>query len=586
MIVTRTQSKFVGPKHPWYEGVDYACFWSSKLYHVGLHYMLEIWNYNQDNWNQPGFQRKKIPSLDALDKHLKTTMEYGKLHSKVAQATIKLLHDDFMSFVAGYFDFWKWVKYPILKKKFPRKYKACPQPPGFKGDRYISRTDSRKPAKFTYQAMSGGQIVDSDKKQIKGARLTESVAPKGIITLCPRHPILKQEIPFTVHQQPQVVTIQKGKNKGKTKIKTDSDGKTINRVIGICEVRYIPVMGGYNVETVYEEELTVEWTKKQQQFQRIAGIDLGVNILAAMVIEGVFKPHLFNGNILKALMYWSYWNIEVLKSELYWCKKPAERKVIDSKKKAAHNLKWEQKKLKSILNPEEQPTDYLVQGLVVQAMFAANYALQPEVPEYDPELSQTKTSKIPQNSSKRIQNAYRKLKNRTEHYLHVVSSMLVKLLVENGVVTLVVGRNKDWKQFKRGMKGFARIPFNRFVEMLTYKCEAVGIEVHLQDEAYTSQAAAKLGDSMPRKYLGPKKKKPTFSGERVHRGLYINNDGTRVHADVNAPVNIVVKFRKANKLPKIDLDWAEKVLTAPFKIQTQKDVRLVRSPWTSGSTAS
>jgi len=110
MLETRVQKQFVGPKHPWYRSIDRTCFLSSKLYHVGLHLLLEIWNYNQANYNKPGFQRRRIPSLGELTKLLKQTLEYQKLPAKVANATVKMLHDDWKSFEASWFDFWEWAK--------------------------------------------------------------------------------------------------------------------------------------------------------------------------------------------------------------------------------------------------------------------------------------------------------------------------------------------------------------------------------------------------------------------------------------------------------------------------------------------
>ena len=571
MLETRTQKQFVGPKHPWDRSIDRTCFLSSKLYHVGLHLLLEIWNYNQDNYKKPGFQRRRIPSLPELVKLLKPTLEYQRLPAKVAQATVKMLHDDWKSFEAAWFDFWEWTKSKELQKQFPKKYKACPQPPGFKGDKYIRRTDSRKPVKFTYQTMSGGQIIDSDRKQVKGARLSESIAPKGIITLCPKNPEFKQEIPFTLHMQPQVVTDANGKQA----IKKDSRGKPVLRDVGITEVRYIPIVGGYNVEVVYNEEITGNWTAKQEELQAIASFDLGLNVTAAGVIEGNPKPIAFNGWILKSLLLWSYYQIEELKRDLYWSKPARERQLIDERTKAKEELELKRKRLRELKDPESNPFNYLMLGLMVQQAFATHSALYPDPPEYDQELGQILTSKIPQNSSKRIQAAYNKLRNRLDHYLHNVSSTLVKLLVEKGVVILVIGRNLDWKQFAKGMKNFTRLPFNRFVEMLTYKCVAVGITVHLQNESHTSKGSAMDGDYLPPCYVKGAPS-PHYSGTRVRRGLYITAKGIHVHSDVQSSVNVLRKFKTRMGLPTVDQDWVKKVLTTPFKIQIQKDSRLIR----------
>jgi len=61
------------------------------------------------------------------------------------------------------------------------------------------------------------------------------------------------------------------------------------------------------------------------------------------------------------------------------------------------------------------------------------------------------------------------------------------------------------------------------------------------DESYTSKASFVDGDKMPKRYNPKSKKKHTFSGQRIKRGLYKTNSGTLVNADVNGAFNILRK---------------------------------------------
>lgn len=80
------------------------------------------------------------------------------------------------------------------------------------------------------------------------------------------------------------------------------------------------------------------------------------------------------------------------------------------------------------------------------------------------------------------------------------------------------------------------------VSMIRYKAESLGIEVILTEEAYTSQASFLDRDPLPKFEGGVIQ---TFSGKRVHRGLYRSRNGL-IHADVNGAANILRKvFPKA-----------------------------------------
>ena len=88
-----------------------------------------------------------------------------------------------------------------------------------------------------------------------------------------------------------------------------------------------------------------------------------------------------------------------------------------------------------------------------------------------------------------------------DHYLHTASRRIIDLLVTEGIGMLVVGKNPLWKQEanmgRRNNQNFVSVPHARFIEMLTYKAELVGIRVLLTEESYTSQASFLDADPLP-----------------------------------------------------------------------------------------
>jgi transposase len=108
---------------------------------------------------------------------------------------------------------------------------------------------------------------------------------------------------------------------------------------------------------------------------------------------------------------------------------------------------------------------------------------------------------------------------------------------------LVIGKNDGWKQAitlgKRTNQNFVFVPHARFIAMLTYKAELVGIQVQITEESYTSQASFLDGDPLP--VYDPANLAPVFSGKRVKRALYRASDGRHLNADINGAYNIMRK---------------------------------------------
>ncbi|BCL79589.1 transposase [Ktedonobacteria bacterium brp13] len=137
-----------------------------------------------------------------------------------------------------------------------------------------------------------------------------------------------------------------------------------------------------------------------------------------------------------------------------------------------------------------------------------------------------------------------KCTRRVNHYLHTASRRIIDVLVAEGIGTLVIGLNKMWKQGvemgKRNNQTFVSIPHHRFIEMLRYKAQLVGVIVVVREESYTSKASFLDLDEIPN-YDPKRTEKPAFSGQRETRGLYRASDGRRIQADVNGSYNILRK---------------------------------------------
>jgi putative transposase len=124
-----------------------------------------------------------------------------------------------------------------------------------------------------------------------------------------------------------------------------------------------------------------------------------------------------------------------------------------------------------------------------------------------------------------------------DSYLHVASRRIVDCLVQRGIGTLVIGKNDGWKQEvtlgKRTNQAFVFLPHARFIEMLTYKAQLVGIEVIVTEERYTSKCS--FLDSEPLTH------QERYVGTRVTRGQFMTATGRRMNADVNGSYNMIVK---------------------------------------------
>src|SRR6266568_3105654 len=144
----------------------------------------------------------------------------------------------------------------------------------------------------------------------------------------------------------------------------------------------------------------------------------------------------------------------------------------------------------------------------------------------------------------RMERMTNKRNRRVDHYMHSTSRSIIDLLVKEGIGILAIGKNDGWKNEiemgKRNNQNFVQIPHARFISMLTYKAELVGIRVLITEESYTSKASFLDRDPLPVRHPNDDTKH-SFSGKRVKRGLYRASDGRSINADLNGAYNIIRK---------------------------------------------
>ena len=122
-------------------------------------------------------------------------------------------------------------------------------------------------------------------------------------------------------------------------------------------------------------------------------------------------------------------------------------------------------------------------------------------------------------------------------YMHKASRKIIDYCIGNQINTIVIGKNKEWKQEvdigKKNNQNFVHIPFARLIEMIQYKAEECGIAVILTEESYTSGTSF-IDDEQPVKESYNK-------ARRVKRGLFRSNNGTLINADLNGAYQIIKK---------------------------------------------
>jgi len=155
----------------------------------------------------------------------------------------------------------------------------------------------------------------------------------------------------------------------------------------------------------------------------------------------------------------------------------------------------------------------------------------------------TKGSRSKKASTKRIARLFRKRNNVIRDIFHKKSNKIVKYCLDNKISTIIVGKNNGWKQEinigRRNNQNFVFLPYEKFLQMLEYKCERHNIKLVKVNESHTSKC-----DSLA---LEEVKHQKEYMGRRVTRGLFKSSTGKTINADINGAINISRK-RKGESL--------------------------------------
>lgn len=167
------------------------------------------------------------------------------------------------------------------------------------------------------------------------------------------------------------------------------------------------------------------------------------------------------------------------------------------------------------------------------------------------QLYNKKVANVMSNNKQMIKENLQKLALKRNHqmadFLHKVAKHFISWCVCNNIDTIVVGRNRLWKQ-KTNMGSirnqiFIQIPYGQLKSIIAYLAEENGICFLQQEEAYTSKASF-LDNDLPQKGT-------QFSGKRAptrykgrykrdgFRGLYQTKSGRIINSDLNASANIL-----------------------------------------------
>lgn len=163
--------------------------------------------------------------------------------------------------------------------------------------------------------------------------------------------------------------------------------------------------------------------------------------------------------------------------------------------------------------------------------------------QYYNKMTSKKKTLLPYNvfTSKSLDRLWLKRNNKISYEIHKITKYLANYFDERDVSIVVIGNNSGWKNGinigRRNNQNFVNIPYAKFINQLTYKCQLLGITVITREESYTSKASFLDYDEIPN-YKD--EAIPKFSGKRIKRGAY--KSMTRIiNADVNGAYNTMVK---------------------------------------------
>ena len=169
--------------------------------------------------------------------------------------------------------------------------------------------------------------------------------------------------------------------------------------------------------------------------------------------------------------------------------------------------------------------------------------------------------------TEKICSTYRHRMNQINDYFHKYSSDLINQAVSNNFNTIIIGKNKSWKQEinlgTRNNQNFVFIPFNKLIDKIKYKASLKGITVIETEESYTSKCSF-FDNEFPCK-------QESYLGERVFRGLFKSSKGF-INADLNGALNIIKKVYKdfCCETANLNIDFFKTIVKVSPKITVSR----------------
>jgi len=160
-------------------------------------------------------------------------------------------------------------------------------------------------------------------------------------------------------------------------------------------------------------------------------------------------------------------------------------------------------------------------------------------------------------TSNHIDNLTFKRNQKVEDYMHKASRFIIDTLADYGIGKLIIGKNPFWKQevnmSRKNNQNFVQIPFDKFIKMLKYKGDLIGMKVIATEESHTSKCS----------FIDKEKvcHQEKYAGRRIKRGLFRSKDGILINADCNGSGNIIRK-----EIPNAFADGIEGVVVRPVRV--------------------
>ena len=264
ITVTRTEQNHI----PYDENISKMCHIAKNLWNEALYDMRQVYFHNIRPENKDNKQR--MPTYNNLAGKFKTNENFKQLYRQTSQGVLKVLDRSWKSFFEGINEW----------KVHPFKFTGKPRIPGYK------KKDGEFILVFTNQACTLNSYVNF-------ASGREGENNKYLKIIKQKYGTIKEGETYLLF--PDNTGIQPIK----TRLPIDTN---------LREVRIIPQGEGYNIEIVYDKEVT----KLDLDKSRIIGIDYGISNIVAIANNIGERPIVVKGSIVKSINQWYNKRIKVL----------------------------------------------------------------------------------------------------------------------------------------------------------------------------------------------------------------------------------------------------------------------------------